>query len=123
MSKLKLKYIEGEFNTSLIDFAPSDNGFMLNVEIGIGDENSKGAEAYSFNICDEKGLLRIIRKDSEFIEKEITALADYHLLVMKSYNYENMLQYLDGILRKIPENISNEEKQRMLGTYFFAEQI
>jgi len=121
MAKLILKSIEGEFGTSLMDVDLSEGGFFVNIELEIGEQGKNGSEVFSFNICDEKGLLRTIWKDSEFKEKQITNLSGYNVFVMKTYDLESLLKYIEGILTSIPENIPWKQKGLLLSRYFYWE--
>lgn len=121
MAKLILKSIEGEFGTSLMDVDLSEGGFFLNIELEIGEQDKNGADIFSFNICDEKGLLRTIWQDSEFKEKQITNLSGYNVFVMKKYDLESLLKYIEGILNSIPENIPWKQKGLLLSHYFYWE--
>lgn len=117
MPGLILKSIEGEFGTSLMDMDFKD-GFFVNIEIEIGEKDKNGADIFSFNVCDEKGLLKTIWTDSEFKEKQITSLSGYHVFVMKKYDLESLLKYIEDILNSIPENISWKQKGLLLSQYF-----
>ena len=119
MAKLILKSIEGEFGASLMDMDLSEGGFFVNIECEIGEQGKNGSEVFSFNICDEKGLLRTIWQDSEFKEKQITNLSGYNVFVMKTYDLESLLRYIDGILSSIPENIPWKQKGLLLSRYFY----
>jgi len=121
MAKLILKSIEGEFGASLMDMDLSEGGFFVNIELEIGEQGKNGADIFSFNICDEKGLLRTIWQDSEFKEKQITNLSGYNVFVMKTYDLESLLRYIEGILASIPENISWKQKGLLLSHYFYWE--
>ena len=121
MAKLILKSIEGEFGVSLMDMDLSEGGFFVNIECEIGEQGKNGSEVFSFNICDEKGLLRTIWKDSEFKEKQITNLSAYNVFVMKTYDLESLLKYIEGILTSIPENIPWKQKGLLLSRYFYWE--
>ncbi len=120
MSKLVLKSIEGEFGSSLMDIDVTD-GYFLNIEMEIGEEGKNGAEVFSFNICDEKGLLRTVWQDPEFKEKQITNFSGYHVFVMKRYDLESLLRYINDILNSIPENIPWKQKGLLLSRYFYWE--
>jgi hypothetical protein len=121
MAKLILKSIEGEFGVSLMDMDLSEGGFFVNIECEIGEQGKNGSEVFSFNICDEKGLLRTIWKDSEFKDKQITNLSGYNVFVMKTYDLESLLKYIEGILTSIPENIPWKQKGLLLSRYFYWE--
>ena len=127
MSKLILKSIQGEFGVSLMDMDLSEGGFFVTIEMEIGEQNRNGSEVFSLNICDEKGLLRTIWQDPEFKEKQITNLAGYNVFVMKNYDLETLLKYIEGILNQVPEEISWKQKGLRLSQYFdweyFAETI
>ncbi len=120
MPKLVLKSIEGEFGSSLMDIDVTD-GYFLNIEMEIGEEGKNGAEVFSFNICDEKGLLRTVWQDPEFKEKQITNFSGYHVFVMKRYDLESLLRYINDILNSIPENIPWKQKGLLLSRYFYWE--
>ena len=120
MSKLILKSIEGEFGTSLMDIDASD-GYFINIEMEIGEEGKNGADVFSFNICDEKGLLRTVWQDPEFKEKQITNFSGYHVFVMKKYELESLLRYINDILNGIPGNIPWKQKGLLLSQYFYWE--
>jgi hypothetical protein len=122
MSKLILKSIEGEFGTSLMDIDASD-GFFINIEMEIGEQNKNGSDIFSFNICDEKGLLRTIWQDPEFKEKQITNLSGYNVFVMKKYNFEALLKYIEDILKSIPESLPWKQKGLLLSHYFYWEYL
>ena len=94
MPKLQLKSIEGEFGSSLMDIDATD-GYFINIEMEIGEEGKNGADVFSFNICDEKGLLRTVWQDPEFKEKQITNFSGYHVFVMKKYELESLLRYIN----------------------------
>ena len=120
MPKLQLKSIEGEFGSSLMDIDATD-GYFINIEMEIGEEGKNGADVFSFNICDEKGLLRTIWQDPEFKEKQITNFSGYHVFVMKKYELESLLRYVNDILNGIPENIPWKQKGLLLSQYFYWE--
>lgn len=120
MPKLVLKSIEGEFGSSLMDMDVTD-GYFLNIEMEIGEEGKNGSEVFSFNICDEKGLLRTVWQDPEFKEKQITNFSGYHVFVMKQYDLESLLHYINDILNSIPENIPWKQKGLLLSRYFYWE--
>ncbi len=123
MAKLILKSIEGEFGVSLMDMDLSEGGFFVNIELEIGEQGKNGSEVFSFNICDEKGLLRTVWKDSEFKDKQITSLSGYNIFVMKKYDLESLLRYIEGILNSIPEDISWKQKGLLLSRYFYWEYL
>jgi hypothetical protein len=123
MAKLILKSIEGEFGVSLMDMDLSEGGFFVNIELEIGEQGKNGSEVFSFNICDEKGLLRTVWKDSEFKDKQITSLSGYNIFVMKKYDLESLLRYIEGILNSIPEGISWKQKGLLLSRYFYWEYL
>ena len=123
MAKLILKSIEGEFGVSLMDMDLSEGGFFVNIELEIGEQCKNGSEVFSFNICDEKGLLRTVWKDSEFKDKQITSLSGYNIFVMKKYDLESLLRYIEGILNSIPEDISWKQKGLLLSRYFYWEYL
>jgi hypothetical protein len=123
MAKLILKSIEGEFGVSLMDMDLSEGGFFVNIELEIGEHGKNGSEVFSFNICDEKGLLRTVWKDSEFKDKQITSLSGYNIFVMKKYDLESLLRYIEGILNSIPEDISWKQKGLLLSRYFYWEYL
>jgi hypothetical protein len=123
MAKLILKSIEGEFGTSLMDMDLSEGGFFVNIELEIGEQGKNGSEVFSFNICDEKGLLRTIWQDPEFKDKEITSLSGYNVFVMKKYDLESLLRYIEGILNSVPEGISWKQKGLLLSRYFYWEYL
>jgi hypothetical protein len=104
-----------------MDMDLSEGGFFVNIECEIGEQGKNGSEVFSFNICDEKGLLRTIWKDSEFKEKQITNLSGYNVFVMKTYDLESLLKYIEGILTSIPENIPWKQKGLLLSRYFYWE--
>jgi hypothetical protein len=122
MSKLILKSIEGEFGTSLMDIDASD-GFFINIEMEIGEQNKNGSDIFSFNICDEKGLLRTIWQDPEFKEKQITNFSGYNVFVMKKYDFEALLKYIEDILKSIPESLPWKQKGLLLSHYFYWEYL
>ena len=122
MSKLILKSIEGEFGTSLMDIDARD-GFFINIEMEIGEQNKNGSDIFSFNICDEKGLLRTIWQDPEFKEKQITNLSGYNVFVMKKYDFEALLKYIEDILKSIPESLPWKQKGLLLSHYFYWEYL
>lgn len=121
MGKLVLKSIHGEFGETLMDLDLSESGFFFNLELEIGEQEKNSADVFSFNICDEKGLLRTIWQDDEFKEKQITNLGGYNVFVMKVYDLETLLRYIEGILNSIPENISWKQKGMLLSKYFYWE--
>ena len=123
MAKLILKSIEGEFGVYLMDMDLSEGGFFVNIELEIGEQGKNGSEVFSFNICDEKGLLRTVWKDSEFKDKQITSLSGYNIFVMKKYDLESLLRYIEGILNSIPEDISWKQKGLLLSRYFYWEYL
>ena len=123
MAKLILKSIEGEFGVSLMDMDLSEGGFFVNIELEIGEQGKNGSEVFSFNICDEKGLLRTVWKDSEFKDKQITSLSGYNIFVMKKYDLESLLIYIEVILNSIPEDISWKQKGLLLSRYFYWEYL
>ena len=123
MAKLILKSIEGEFGVSLMDMDLSEGGFFVNIELEIGEQGKNGSEVFSFNICDEKGLLRTVWKDSEFKDKQITSLSGYNIFVMKKYDLESLLRYIECILNSIPEDISWKQKGLLLSRYFYWEYL
>ena len=123
MAKLILKSIEGEFGVSLMDMDLSEGGFFVNIELEIGEQGKNGSEVFSFNICDEKGLLRTVWKDSEFKDKQMTSLSGYNIFVMKKYDLESLLRYIEGILNSIPEDISWKQKGLLLSRYFYWEYL
>ena len=123
MAKLILKSIEGEFGVSLMDMDLSEGGFFVNIELEIGEQGKNCSEVFSFNICDEKGLLRTVWKDSEFKDKQITSLSGYNIFVMKKYDLESLLRYIEGILNSIPEDISWKQKGLLLSRYFYWEYL
>ena len=122
MAKLIIKSIEAEFGMSLMDIDARD-GFFVNIEMQIGEADKNGADIFSFNVCDEKGLLRTIWQDNEFKEKQMTNLAGYNVFVMKHYSLESLLNYIEGILNTIPENIPWKQKGLMLSRYFYWEYL
>ena len=101
----------------------SEGGFFVNIELEIGEQGKNGSEVFSFNICDEKGLLRTVWKDSEFKDKQITSLSGYNIFVMKKYDLESLLRYIEGILNSIPEDISWKQKGLLLSRYFYWEYL
>ena len=123
MAKLILKSIEGEFGVFLMDMDLSEGGFFVNIELEIGEQGKNGSEVFSFNIFDEKGLLRTVWKDSEFKDKQITSLSGYNIFVMKKYDLESLLRYIEGILNSIPEDISWKQKGLLLSRYFYWEYL
>lgn len=120
MPALILKSITGEFGVSLMDLDEED-GFFVNIEIEIGEKDKHGADVFSFNVCNEKGLLKAIWTDSEFKEKQITNLSGYNVFVMKNYSLEALVKYIEDILNAIPENLSRKQKGLMLSQYFYWE--
>jgi hypothetical protein len=123
MAKLILKSIEGDLGVSLMDMDLSEGGFFVNIELEIGEQGKNGSEVFSFNICDEKGLLRTVWKDSEFKDKQITSLSGYNIFVMKKYDLESLLRYIEGILNSVPEDISWKQKGLLLSRYFYWEYL
>lgn len=120
MPALILKSITGEFGVSLMDLDEED-GFFVNIEIEIGEKDKHGADVFSFNVFNEKGLLKAIWTDSEFKEKQITNLSGYNVFVMKNYSLEALVKYIEDILNTIPENLSRKQKGLMLSQYFYWE--
>ena len=103
-----------------MDIDASD-GYFINIEMEIGEEGKNGADVFSFNICDEKGLLRTVWQDPEFKEKQITNFSGYHVFVMKKYELESLLRYINDILNGIPGNIPWKQKGLLLSQYFYWE--
>ena len=105
-----------------MDIDASD-GFFINIEMEIGEQNKNGSDIFSFNICDEKGLLRTIWQDPEFKEKQITNLSGYNVFVMKKYDFEALLKYIEDILKSIPESLPWKQKGLLLSHYFYWEYL
>lgn len=117
--KLEIKYIEADVDTLLEDFAPPKEGYMLAIEMGIGEEGKRGSDIFTFNICDEKGLKRyVIENDAEFKAHELMSFYGYNLMVLKTFNYDSLLIYINGILKKIPENLLWKQKGMLLNRHF-----
>jgi hypothetical protein len=77
-------------------------------------ENGDEFEIYEFDWVGEA-------EDPEFKEKQITNFSGYHVFVMKKYELESLLRYINDILNGIPGNIPWKQKGLLLSQYFYWE--
>ena len=54
---------------------------------------------------------------------DFTSLSGYNIFVMKKYDLESLLRYIEGILNSIPEDISWKQKGLLLSRYFYWEYL
>ena len=97
-----------DHNIELKDFINKRDFLNEFIQMDLSINNS--AENYSiyynfeFNLCDLNGLKKgILRQSKGYQNKGIIDLKGYNLILVKEYNYDTVIEYLDSIFSHVME--------------------
>ncbi len=109
-------------NIDLETYAPDKAGFSIVIELEIGTEGSTGADLFRFTLCDMKGVINTISRDTDYERKRFVSLNGYNMVVVKDYSYQVLLKMVDEILNSIDtSNKSWLQIARQLNRHFYWE--